>query len=351
GRNGITGPHKIKGVSHCFSASKEIAREYLNLGMFISVAGPITYPNAGKLRETVKESIPVESLLLETDCPFLAPQAKRGTRNEPSYLVYHLSELAKLYGLSPEDVARITTLNARSLFQLSVPEVTHWVRPASGGDVSDKTDLSAVPTGQAGKKTQTIAYPIRDSLYLNITNRCTCQCSFCVTHYSDYVKGHNLRLLSEPTVEEVISSIPSDVNVRYREVVFCGYGEPTLRLDVIKEVSNYLKKKNITVRLNTNGHGNLIANRSIVKELKGLIDKVSVSLNALGTEEYQEVCQSQFGKIAFDKVVEFIREAKENLPYVEITTVARQGVDINKFWKFAGELGVDFRARIYNEVG
>ena len=110
---------EIQGVAHCFSGSQEVAQEYLKLGMFISIGGPITYPNANKLRETIK-TVPVESLLLETDCPFLAPQAKRGKRNEPAYLAYPINELAKLYGLSVEDIARITTLNVQRLFGITL---------------------------------------------------------------------------------------------------------------------------------------------------------------------------------------------------------------------------------------
>jgi TatD DNase family protein len=313
-------------VAHCFSSDKEVAREYLNLGMFISVAGPITYPNANQLRETVKDTIPVERLLLETDCPFLAPQSKRGERNEPAYLVYHLEELSKLYGLSTEDVARITSVNAKRLFRIESAHL--W---------SDSSDA--------------IAYAIRNSLYLNITNRCTSKCYFCVTRFSDYVKGHNLRLSKEPSLDEIISAIPEDVQTRYKEVVFCGYGEPTLRLDIIKEVSRYLKKKEMKVRLNTNGHANLIANRSVSPELKGLLDSVSVSVNALGPEEYQKTCQPQFGAKTFDKVLEFIKEIKMSVSYVEITTVLRPGIDVKQFQKFAQDFGVDFRARIYNEVG
>ena len=324
--------NQIRGVANCFSGSAEVAKEYLALGMYISVAGPITYPNASALRETVKAAIPVESLMLETDCPFLAPQAMRSKRNEPSYLTHHIKELAKLYKLSEADIARITTLNAHHLF---------------GIDVSHQCDkVKSVKTNAS-----TITYAIRNSLYLNITNRCTCKCYFCVTHFTDYVKGHNLRLDSEPSSDEIISAIPPDVHTKYKEVVFCGYGEPTLRLDVIKDVCKHLKKMDMTIRINTNGHANLIANRSVAQELKGLVDNISVSLNALDPKEYQRVCQSQFGEEAFDKVIEFIKEAKEHLPYVEVTTVMRPGIDVKPFQEFAGKLGVDFRARIYNEVG
>ncbi len=332
-------PHgtSLRGVAHCFSGSTEVAKEYINLGMLISVAGPITYPNATDLRNTIKAAVPVESLMLETDCPFLAPQDKRGERNEPSYLTHHIKELAKLYKLSEADIARITTLNAQHLF---------------GIDISYQCDEAVASPAKKGKTLKpTITYAIRDSLYLNITNRCTCKCYFCVTHFTDYVKGHNLRLNTEPSSDEIISAIPADVHTKYKEVVFCGYGEPTLRLDVIKDICRHLKKNDMVVRINTNGHANLIANRSVAQELKGLVDNVSVSLNALNPKEYQKVCQSQFGEEAFDKVLEFIKDAKEHLPYVELTTVMRPGVDVKPFQEFAGKLGVDFRARIYNEVG
>lgn len=323
----------IKGVAHCFSGNEFVAKEYLKLGMLISVAGPVTYPNADALRRTLKAAVPVESLMLETDCPFLASQSKRGQRNEPSYLRHHIKELSRIYRLSEEDIARITTFNAQNLFGLE--PVRECVK-ASPDD---------------SKETMTITYAIRDSFYLNITNRCTCKCYFCVTHFTDYVKGHNLRLDNEPSAEKIIAAIPPDVHARYKEVVFCGYGEPTLRLEVIKEVCRYLKKKDMIVRINTNGHGNLIAGRPVAAELKGLVDNVSVSLNALDAQEYQRVCQSQFGESGFDRVVEFIRDAKEHLPYVEVTTVARPGLDIRPYQEFARKLGVDFRARIYNEVG
>lgn len=312
---------KIKGVAHCFSGTPEIAKEYLNLGMYISVGGPVTYPKATQLQATLK-SVPIESLMLETDCPFLAPQSKRGARNEPAYLAYCLDQFADIYKLSADDIKRITAVNAKQLFGFE--------------------ELA---------KTGEIAYAIRKSLYLNITNRCTAQCYFCVTRFTDYVKGHNLRLQKEPAVADVIKAIPKDVASRYKEVVFCGYGEPTLRLDVIKEVAGHLKKHGLTIRLNTNGHGNLIHNKSITAELKGLIDIVSVSVNATDPAEYVKTCHPQFGEITFSKVMEFIADAKTHLPYVEITTVIRPGIDVAKFHNLAKELGVDFRARIYNEVG
>jgi TatD DNase family protein len=122
-------------------------------------------------------------------------------------------------------------------------------------------------------------------------------------------------------------------------------------LDVIKEVARYLKQKKVSIRLNTNGHGNLIHKRSILPELKGLIDTISVSLNGADPESYMKTCRPKFGKETFDKVLEFIKEAKQYIPNVEITTVTYQGNDIFQYQKIARELGVNFRIRLYNEVG
>ena len=310
---------KVKGVAHCFSGTAETARQYLKLGFLISVGGPITFPKADQLRKTIK-SIKVENLMLETDCPFLTPQAKRGQRNEPAYLTYSVQAFADLYDLSVDDIKRITTLNARRLFGL--------------GKIPNQ--------GQ-------IAYNIRDSLYLNITNQCTATCTFCIRQSTDYVKGHNLRLAQDPSKEEIIQAI-SDLSP-YKEVVFCGYGEPTLRLDIIKEIAGYLKKKNVHVRLNTNGHGNLINQRSILPELKGLVDEIVVSLNAPTAEQYQQICRPKFGPDTFNQVIQFIKEAKENIPCVQITTVTYPNVDLEKCRQLARDLGIDFRARVYNEVG
>src|SRR3990172_1983306 len=215
-----------KGVLHCFSGDMDMAEKAMAMGFYISMAGPVTFKNAKKPREIAKE-IPDDYLLIETDAPYLAPEPFRGKRNEPSYLVHTARTIAELRGISTEDIARITTLNAKRLFRI--------------GQIQEKGE---------------IAYKIRDSLYLNITNRCTNNCSFCIRFITDYVKGHNLRLLHEPTENELKSAIGNPSH--YKEIVFCGYGEPLIRLDAVKSLSQWIKQNKGMVRINTNGHGNLI---------------------------------------------------------------------------------------------
>jgi len=153
----------------------------------------------------------------------------------------------------------------------------------------------------------------------------------------------------EPTPEEAIALIgdPS----QYREVVFCGYGEPVLRLDFIKEVGRWLKSKGATVRLNTDGHGNLIYGRNIVPELSGIIDKVSVSLNTHNPKQYQKIMRTEFGEKAFDGMLDFVGKCVAAGIKTDVTIVDIPGVDVEECRKLAGSLGAELRIRKYNEVG
>jgi TatD DNase family protein len=307
-----------KGVFHCFSGDMDMAEKVMAMGFYISIAGPVTFKNAKNLIEIAK-SIHDDHLLIETDAPYLAPQPFRGKRNEPSYLVHIAGKIAELRDISIQDLARITTLNAKRLFGI----------------------------GQIQKKGE-IAYKIRDSLYLNITNRCTNKCSFCIRFISDYVKGHNLRLSHEPTENELKSAIGDPSH--YKEIVFCGYGEPLIRLDLVKSLSTWIKQNSGKVRINTNGHGNLIHGRNILPEMKGIVDSISVSLDAHNEETYNKICRPVYEN-AYGKVIEFIKEAKKYIPKVETTVVELEGIDIEECREITDGLGVRLRVRKLHRVG
>jgi len=306
-----------KGVMHCFSGDKEMAKRAMLLGLHISFAGPVTFTKALSLKEVAK-FVPDDLLLIETDAPYLAPEPLRGKRNEPAFMVYTAGHLAALRGITIDDIDRMTTLNAKRLFGIGTPD--------------------------AGR----IAYKIRDSLYLNITNRCTNQCSFCIRYQSDFVKGHNLRLENEPTERELKEAI-GDPSM-FKEIVFCGYGEPTLRFDVVKSVSAWIKERGGVVRINTNGQGNLINKRNILPELKGIVDIASVSLNTQDAESYNRICRPVFEN-AFAEIVDFIRKAKKYIADVQATVVEMEGVDIDKCRRLTDELGVKLRVRKLDVVG
>jgi TatD DNase family protein len=251
----------------------------------------------------------------------------RGKRNEPAYLTYLVDEWVKLTRLSKEDIDRITTHNANELFKLNLKE-----------------------------ESSKIAYEIRDSLYLNITNECTNNCYFCIRTQTSFVKGHNLKLDKEPTIEEILKTVGDPA--KYKEIVFCGYGEPTLRLDVIKAVAKTIKSQYPIpntqypkIRLVTNGHGDLINRRPIVKELAGLVDNVSVSLNTDKEDLYNKACSPAFGNITYKAVIGFIRDCVASGIKAEVTCLNLPGVDLKECAAIAKSLGASFRARVYGVTG
>jgi TatD DNase family protein len=314
------GAQDAGGTMHCFAGGRGMARKALDMGFFISVGGTLTFTNADALREVIK-TVPIERLLLETDCPYLAPKPLRGKRNEPAYLKFVVDMLADIKGLSREDVARITTLNAMTLFRI--------------GDLPSEGSL---------------AYPIRDSLYLNITNRCTNECAFCVRNTTDFVKGHNLRLTRDPSLSEILHAMKGFEN--YKEVVFCGYGEPFMRFDIIREVSKVVKSKGVRVRVNTNGHALLINSESILPQMEGLVDALSVSLNFDDPERYEKMCKPDAGPKAYESLKEFVKKARAFVPDVTVTAVDMPGVNIAECRRIAEEeLGVKLRVRQFDVVG
>lgn len=309
-----------KGVLHCFSGDAAMAAEVIAMGFYVSIPGTITYPNNETQRNVVR-AVSIDRLLLETDCPYLSPVPFRGKRNEPAYVTYAAEQIAAIKGLTVEDVARITTKNVRDLFGIRL-----W-------DQSTK-----------------IAYKIRNSLYLNITNHCSNRCTFCAKFEDFTVKGHNLLLNSEPSVEEVLAAIGKP-DTEIDEIVFCGYGESLLRLDLVKQVSAELKKSGYKIRINTDGQANLVHNRNILPELKGLVDCISVSLNAPDALTYGRLCNTPFGDAGFDAVCDFIQQANQFIPKVVATAVTIPGVDIEACRTLAESLGAEFRVREFSEVG
>lgn len=196
----------------------------------------------------------------------------------------------------------------------------------------------------------THAYRIADTLYLNITNACTSDCSFCPRTTEPVVRGYDLKLPQDPSAEELIQACGNPKS--YDSVVFCGFGEPTLRLPVVLAVAGWLKKSGARVRLNTNGHGNLIHKRSIVPDLQGLMDEISISLNASDAKEYADIMKPAWGLSAFSQVIAFIKECQEAGLRVSVTGVDFPGFRRTAFENFVRKtFGIAPRIRSYNRMG
>ncbi len=198
-------------------------------------------------------------------------------------------------------------------------------------------------------KKPSVVYWLGDNLYLNITNQCSNNCYFCFRRYKRGINGFNLRLREEPTPRQIIDDLQNFMNRKpWREIVFCGFGEPLEKLDYVIEVTRWIKKRFSTaVRIDTNGQVYLLnKDRNVVEELKEAgVDRISVSINAHNRETYNYVCKPKFEN-AYESVIEFVEKAKEQFD-TEITTVTIPEVNISKVKEIARKIRVKFRLREY----
>lgn len=203
------------------------------------------------------------------------------------------------------------------------------------------------------KKAMTISYEIGDKLYLNITNKCPCSCTFCIRNNGDGAYGSDpLWLEHQPNFEEVKADLSKRDLDGYSEIIFCGYGEPTTEFELLKAAAEYIRSVCDTpVRLNTNGLGDLINKRSIAPEFKGIIDTVSISLNASVKEEYDRVTRPSFKDVdCFEAMLNFAKEVKNYVADTMFTVVDIIGEEeIARSQQLADKCGIALRVREYIE--
>ena len=210
-------------------------------------------------------------------------------------------------------------------------------------------------TTQTQNKT---VYFLGNTMYINVTNMCTNKCVFCVRDLNDTVGGVNL-WIEENTIsaQKIIEEIKLNSPETRDEIVFCGYGEPLIKLEVVKEIAFFIKNSypGISIRVNTNGHANLIHKRNVMPELAGLIDKLSVSLNAENAKLYGELSKCSFeNNVAFEGVKEFIYESRKL--GIDTTATVVNGfrdyiIDIEKCKEIAENLGAKFKVREWLSSG
>lgn len=202
----------------------------------------------------------------------------------------------------------------------------------------------------------TITYEYEDALYVNLTNKCNCNCEFCLRHGrkegSIYTED-SLWLEREPTRQEALDSFLSRDVCSYREIVFCGYGEPTYRIEDILWLVDQMKERFggqlPPVRINTNGHANLFLGRDVAPLLQGRVDTISISLNGSTPEEYCAVTKPRQGVQAWDAMLDFARECREYVPHVVMTIVDKDKTpeEIARCRRLTEDLGVTLRIRAY----
>ena len=199
----------------------------------------------------------------------------------------------------------------------------------------------------------TITYPVNKGLYVNMTNRCPCNCTFCLRHNAEGVYGSDsLWLDREPTVQEVCDSVDTWDLTQFDEVVFCGYGEPTERLEDLLLVAKYIKAKgDIKIRINTNGLADLIWQKQTAPSLKGLIDTVSISLNTPNQEDYLKVVRPKFGAGSYDAMLRFTKDCTAYVPNVVMTVVdvVTSKEEQEQCRKICENIGARLRVRPFEE--
>ncbi len=173
------------------------------------------------------------------------------------------------------------------------------------------------------ERKEEILYRVHNNLYINLTNKCPCACTFCLRQTMDRVgESDSLWLDHEPSFDEVKEAFQKQDMDTYEEVVFCGFGEPTEALDVLLQTADYIKETyQKPIRLNTNGLGNLVNGRDICPELAGRIDTISISLNTPDAEEYLKLVRPKFGEESFQAMLNFAEEAARYVPHVVLSTV------------------------------
>jgi len=194
----------------------------------------------------------------------------------------------------------------------------------------------------------TYVYRLGQGLYINLTNACNNDCAFCERQSRPGVAGYRLWLEQEPDAQQVLDALQASICEEIEEVVFCGYGEPTMRLDTLVRVACGVKAlwPDMPVRINTNGLANLQYGEDVTPLLHGCVDTVSISLNAPTAQEYAALCRPAFGEKAYAGLIEFARCAREQVPHVVMTVVDVIGPEaVEACRRVAGAAGVSFRVR------
>ena len=193
-----------------------------------------------------------------------------------------------------------------------------------------------------------LVYTLDNSIYLNLTNRCPCHCILCIRQGQDTVGDSDiLWLKQEPTADEVLTELWKLDLSHYKEIVFCGYGEPMERLDVLLEICRRVKERcRLPIRINTNGLSDLIQQKPTAPLLKGLIDSVSISLNAPNAQRFQEITRSIYGLQSFPALLDFAKSCKESVSQVQFSVVdILSEEEIDECQRLADELGIPLRVR------
>jgi TatD DNase family protein len=303
-------------ILHCWSGDRSLTEKAVSRGFYIGVDGPLTYRKNNRLREIISR-VPREKLLVETDSPFLPPVPFRGRRNEPANARLVVNKVRELWGGSEsiESTSFILWENAMRAYRL-----------------------------HPGNRRADIVYQYGESLYVNVTSICQSRCTFCIRNTQDGIAGYNLRHRKDPSDELVQSTIEVFPVEEFKELVFCGFGEPTLRSDLIVKCSVAARARGVRTRLDTNGLCTSFMDDDKVLELLRGFDSVSISLNASGAKEYARICPTSVEN-PWDHLMKFISLARRSGIETQVSAVRNSGTDIQRVEALTRRLKMQLRIR------
>ncbi len=303
-------------ILHCWGGNEALTDVAVARDYYLGVDGPLTYRKNSKLRNIIAR-VPRNRLLAETDSPFLPPEPYRGRRNEPAHLRYVILQIRELWGsnISIENTSFTLWENAMRAYMI-----------------------------HPDNRRADIVYRYCDSLYVNITSRCQNNCGFCVRRSEDGLSDYFLRHAEDPSDELVLSTLGAMSLEDFSELVFCGFGEPTLRSELLMKAASAASSRGIRTRLNTNGLCASILSDQQVLELVRCFDSVSISLNASGAREYSRICSSEV-EAPWDCLMKFIRLAKVTGVRLQVSVVENSGVDVTRVKALSERLKIPLRIR------
>ena len=303
-------------ILHCWGGDSSLTDDAVSRGFYIGVDGPLTYRKNSKLRDLIHR-IPREKLLVETDSPFLPPEPFRGRRNEPAFCRSIVIQIRELWDadMSIEEASYILWENAMRAYRL-----------------------------HPDNRRADIVYCYGDSLYVNLTSRCQNRCSFCIKNSVDGLGGYYLRHMHDPAENLVFSTIEDFPIEEFKELVFCGFGEPTLRNELLVRSAKAARARGVKTRLNTNGLCTSFLDNQQVTDLLQCFDSVSISLNASGAREYNRICPSSVAD-SWEHLMKFIKLVKKTGMKSQVSAVDKSGADLQRTAALANRLQMQLRIR------
>jgi TatD DNase family protein len=300
-------------ILHCYTGGEEDAAEAVRRGFYVSFAGALTWKKNTALRQ-VALGVPRSGVLVETDSPFMSPEGSRGRRNEPCNVLAVAGALSAIWGAPLDETAAVLLGNAEEAFRLGA------------------------------RTSPSLVYILGRKAYVNLTGRCTNDCTFCIRRSAEGIGGYHLRQEDDMPADRFLDILSVLSPGSFEELVFCGFGEPTMRPDALEAIASGARARGWRIRLNTNGQAASFLPRERVLGLIRLFDSLSISLNAWDAGSYAALCRPA-APASWEALMDFITIAKGSGVPFRLSAVRAPEIDMAAVRRLAESLGAPLLER------